>query len=71
MKNVTLLAFLQANRHTIILMQTAQNRSTRTFMDFESVSQAMDGMAKLLQLYLCHLMPMQKIFLFGEEHTLN
>lgn len=34
---------MQANRHTIILMQTSQNRATRTFMDYESISQAMDG----------------------------
>ncbi|KAL3329643.1 hypothetical protein AABB24_033810, partial [Solanum stoloniferum] len=32
-----------ANRHTIVLMQTSQNRATRTFMDYESISQAMDG----------------------------
>ncbi|KAF7150944.1 hypothetical protein RHSIM_Rhsim02G0210500 [Rhododendron simsii] len=31
-----------ANRHTIILMQTSQNRATRTFMDYDSISQAMD-----------------------------
>ncbi|KAF8400485.1 hypothetical protein HHK36_013783 [Tetracentron sinense] len=28
---------LPANRHTIILMQTSQNRASRTFMDYESV----------------------------------
>ncbi|EOY29315.1 Enhancer of rudimentary protein [Theobroma cacao] len=31
-----------ANRHTIVLMQTSQNRATRTFMDYDSISQAMD-----------------------------
>lgn len=35
---------MQSNRHTIILMQTSQHRATRTFMDYESISQAMDGM---------------------------
>ncbi|WMV40295.1 hypothetical protein MTR67_033680 [Solanum verrucosum] len=37
------LGAMQANRHTIVLMQTSQNRATRTFMDYESISQAMDG----------------------------
>ncbi|KAH7523950.1 hypothetical protein FEM48_Zijuj06G0066400 [Ziziphus jujuba var. spinosa] len=37
-----------ANKHTIILMQTSQNRATRTFMDYESISQAMDGMFYVL-----------------------
>ncbi|CAN1184889.1 Enhancer of rudimentary homolog [Linum perenne] len=32
-----------ANRHTIILMQASPNRATRTFMDYGSVSQAMEG----------------------------
>ncbi|KAH0740089.1 hypothetical protein KY290_033132 [Solanum tuberosum] len=36
----------KANRHTIVLMQTSQNRATRTFMDYESISQAMDGNQK-------------------------
>lgn len=35
---------MQSNRHTIILMQTSQHRATRTFMDYESITQAMDGM---------------------------
>ncbi|ONM16224.1 Enhancer of rudimentary-like protein [Zea mays] len=33
-----------AGRHTIILMQPSQNRSTRTFMDYDSVNHALDGM---------------------------
>ncbi|KAG6414608.1 hypothetical protein SASPL_121981 [Salvia splendens] len=31
-----------SNKHTIILMQTSQHRATRTFMDYESITQAMD-----------------------------
>ena len=46
-----------ANRHTIILMQTAQNRSTRTFMDFDSISQAMDGICGLDERKLKELNP--------------
>ncbi|KAK6281913.1 hypothetical protein POUND7_015738, partial [Theobroma cacao] len=33
-----------ANRHTIVLMQTSQNRAPRTFVDYDSISQAMDNM---------------------------
>uniref|UniRef100_A0A0D9W6R9 Uncharacterized protein n=1 Tax=Leersia perrieri TaxID=77586 RepID=A0A0D9W6R9_9ORYZ len=33
-----------AERHTIILMQPSQNRATRTFMDFNSVNHALDGL---------------------------
>lgn len=32
-----------AQRHTIILIQPTTNRATRTFMDYESVPAAMDG----------------------------
>ena len=35
---------MQANKHTIILMQTSQSKATRAFMDYDSISQAMDGM---------------------------
>ena len=46
-----------ANRHTIILMQTSPNRATRTFMDFESVAQAMDGICALYERKLKELNP--------------
>ena len=31
------------NRHTIILVQTTANKKSRTFMDFDKVSMAMNG----------------------------
>ncbi|TKY58033.1 Enhancer of rudimentary-like [Spatholobus suberectus] len=46
-----------ANRHTIILMQTSQNRATRTFMDYESITQAMDGICALYERKLKELNP--------------
>ncbi|WOK99977.1 hypothetical protein Cni_G08689 [Canna indica] len=46
-----------ANRHTIILMQTSQNRSSRTFMDFDSISHAMDGICGLYERKLKELNP--------------
>ncbi|XP_026661742.2 enhancer of rudimentary homolog [Phoenix dactylifera] len=46
-----------ANRHTIILMQTSQNRATRTFMDYNSISQAMDGICGLYERKLKDLNP--------------
>ncbi|KAM7459597.1 hypothetical protein LguiA_036591 [Lonicera macranthoides] len=46
-----------ANKHTIILMQTSHNRSTRTFMDYDSISQAMDGICGLYERKLKELNP--------------
>nr|KJB65918.1 hypothetical protein B456_010G119400 [Gossypium raimondii] len=46
-----------ANKHTIVLMQTSQNRSTRTFMDYSSVTQAMDGICGLYERKLKELNP--------------
>ncbi|XP_017982036.1 PREDICTED: enhancer of rudimentary homolog isoform X2 [Theobroma cacao] len=46
-----------ANRHTIVLMQTSQNRATRTFMDYDSISQAMDGICGLYERKLKELNP--------------
>ncbi|XP_057959467.1 enhancer of rudimentary homolog isoform X1 [Malania oleifera] len=46
-----------ANRHTIILMQTSPNRATRTFMDYDSISQAMDGICGLYERKLKELNP--------------
>ncbi|KAJ6804141.1 enhancer of rudimentary-like protein [Iris pallida] len=48
---------MQAARHTIILMQTSQNRSTRTFMDYDSIAQAMDGICGLYERKLKELNP--------------
>ncbi|XP_078433619.1 enhancer of rudimentary protein [Wolffia australiana] len=47
-----------ANRHTIILMQSSPNRATRTFMDYDSISQAMDGICGLYERKLKELNPM-------------
>ncbi|KAK8553621.1 hypothetical protein V6N13_062419 [Hibiscus sabdariffa] len=46
-----------ANKHTIVLMQTSQNRSTRTFMDYGSITQAMDGICGLYERKLKELNP--------------
>ncbi|TKY74810.1 Enhancer of rudimentary-like [Spatholobus suberectus] len=51
-----------ANRHTIILMQTSQNRATRTFMDFESITQAMGGICALYERKLKELNPVIRNF---------
>lgn len=47
----------QASKHTIILMQTSQNRATRTFMDYDSINQAMDGICALYERKLKELNP--------------
>ncbi|XP_072976915.1 enhancer of rudimentary homolog [Typha angustifolia] len=46
-----------ANRHTIILMQASQNRSSRTFMDYNSISQSMDGICGLYERKLKDINP--------------
>ncbi|XP_022754447.1 enhancer of rudimentary homolog [Durio zibethinus] len=46
-----------ANKHTIVLLQTSQNRATRTFMDYDSISQAMDGICGLYERKLKELNP--------------
>lgn len=50
---------MQANKHTIILMQTSHNRATRTFMDYDSISQAMDGTCPVVtvMIYILNFIP--------------
>ncbi|KDP46739.1 hypothetical protein JCGZ_06527 [Jatropha curcas] len=38
-------------------MQTSQNKATRTFMDYDSISQAMDGICGLYERKLKELNP--------------
>ncbi|KAK2398935.1 hypothetical protein P8452_06275 [Trifolium repens] len=45
------------NRHTIILIQTSQNRATRTFKDYDSVTQAMDGICAMYERKVKELNP--------------
>ncbi|XP_071737354.1 enhancer of rudimentary homolog isoform X1 [Rutidosis leptorrhynchoides] len=60
-----------ANRHTIILMQTSHNRSTRTFMDYESISQAMDGICALYERKLKELNPTIRNITYDIEDLYN
>ncbi|KAL3502375.1 hypothetical protein ACH5RR_036824 [Cinchona calisaya] len=48
---------MAVNRHTIVLMQTSQSRATRTFMDYGSINQAMDGICGLYERKLKDLNP--------------
>nr|XP_051193807.1 enhancer of rudimentary homolog [Lolium perenne] len=47
-----------AGRHTIILMQPSQNRGTRTFMDYNSVNHALDGICGLYERKIRDINPM-------------
>ncbi|OWM86813.1 hypothetical protein CDL15_Pgr015849 [Punica granatum] len=47
----------RVNKHTIVLMQPSPNRASRTFMDYESVSQAIDGICGLYERKLKELNP--------------
>ncbi|KAI5066262.1 hypothetical protein GOP47_0018886 [Adiantum capillus-veneris] len=51
------MAGAQASKHTIILIQPNQSRATRTFMDFDTVAQAMDGICGLFERKLKELNP--------------
>ncbi|QDZ19274.1 enhancer of rudimentary-like protein [Chloropicon primus] len=44
-------------KHTIVLLQPASNKATRTYMDFETVSSAMDGICKMFEKKLKELNP--------------
>uniref|UniRef100_M8BPZ9 Enhancer of rudimentary homolog n=1 Tax=Aegilops tauschii TaxID=37682 RepID=M8BPZ9_AEGTA len=48
----------QAGRHTIILMQPSQNRSSRTFMDYNSINHALDGICGLYERKIRDINPM-------------
>ncbi|KAL9256641.1 Enhancer of rudimentary-like protein [Drosera capensis] len=52
-----LLPMASSNRHTIILMQTSPSRATRTFMDFGSITQAMDGICGMYEKKLKEINP--------------
>uniref|UniRef100_A0A0D6R333 Enhancer of rudimentary homolog n=2 Tax=Araucariaceae TaxID=25664 RepID=A0A0D6R333_ARACU len=60
-----------ANRHTIVLIQTAPNRSTRTFMDFDSITQAMDGICGLYERKLKELNPAIRNIQYDIEDLYN
>ncbi|XP_020080572.1 enhancer of rudimentary homolog [Ananas comosus] len=40
---------MMAEKYTIILMQTSQSRASRTFLDFNSISQAMDEICRIYE----------------------
>ncbi|KAL1290980.1 hypothetical protein HN51_059532 [Arachis hypogaea] len=60
-----------SNRHTIILIQSSHNRATRTFMDFESVTQAMDGICALYERKLKELNPAIRNFSYDIADLYN
>ncbi|XP_052208849.1 enhancer of rudimentary homolog [Diospyros lotus] len=62
---------LMANRHTIILMQTSQNRATRTFMDYDSINQAMEGICRLYERKLKELNPAIRNFNYDISDLYN
>ncbi|EKX33120.1 hypothetical protein GUITHDRAFT_90822 [Guillardia theta CCMP2712] len=44
-------------KHTIVLLQETASKSTRTFSDFESVSEAMNGICQLYEQRLKQMNP--------------
>uniref|UniRef100_A0A0E0K2A8 Enhancer of rudimentary homolog n=1 Tax=Oryza punctata TaxID=4537 RepID=A0A0E0K2A8_ORYPU len=51
-------ALSMAGRHTIILMQPSQNRASRTFMDYNSINHALDGLCGLYERKIRDINPM-------------
>uniref|UniRef100_A0A0D3F7I5 Enhancer of rudimentary homolog n=1 Tax=Oryza barthii TaxID=65489 RepID=A0A0D3F7I5_9ORYZ len=49
---------MEAGRHTIILMQPSQNRASRTFMDYNSINHALDGLCGLYERKIRDINPM-------------
>ncbi|CAF1787358.1 unnamed protein product [Brassica napus] len=47
----------QNGRHTIILLQNSPSRATRTFMDYDSIGQAIDGICGLYERKLKEINP--------------
>ena len=45
------------NRHTIVLLQLTKNRSSRTFMDYEKTSLAMDAICSMFEKRLKEMYP--------------
>nr|XP_043627420.1 enhancer of rudimentary homolog [Erigeron canadensis] len=62
---------MAGNRHTIILMQTSHNRATRTFMDYESIGHAMDGICGLYERKLKELNPASRNITYDIEDLYN
>lgn len=48
---------MQATKHTIILIQHTGSFDTRSYLDFQSVNSAMDGVVKLYEHKLKQLNP--------------
>ena len=46
-----------APKHTIVLLQETASKSTRTFSDFESVADAMNGICQLYEQRLKQMTP--------------
>lgn len=47
-------------RHTILLIQASRNKATRTYLDYETVSLAMDGLCNLFEKKLRELNPVMR-----------
>nr|ABV22423.1 rudimentary enhancer [Oxyrrhis marina] len=40
---------MERPRHTIVLVQFSQNKNSRSYIDYESISQALDGICQLYE----------------------
>ncbi|GMH34249.1 hypothetical protein BSKO_02083 [Bryopsis sp. KO-2023] len=58
---------MSEGRHTILLIQTTKSRSSRTYLDYESVSEAMDGICGLFEKKLKESQPTQRLLSYDVE----
>ncbi|CAM0903977.1 unnamed protein product [Alopecurus aequalis] len=60
-----------AGRHTIVLIQPSQNKGSRTFMDFSSLNQALDGICTPYERKIMDINPMAMNFTYDITDLYN
>ncbi|XP_051218042.1 enhancer of rudimentary homolog [Lolium perenne] len=60
-----------AGRHTIVLIQPSPNKGSRTFMDFSSVNQALDGICARYERKIMDINPMARNFTYDINDLFN
>uniref|UniRef100_A0A453CBT0 Enhancer of rudimentary homolog n=1 Tax=Aegilops tauschii subsp. strangulata TaxID=200361 RepID=A0A453CBT0_AEGTS len=60
-----------AGRHTIVLVQPSPNKASRTFMDFSSLNQALDGICARYEKKIMDINPMARNFTYDITDLYN
>ncbi|KAH9076932.1 hypothetical protein Ae201684P_010861 [Aphanomyces euteiches] len=59
------------SKHTIILVQYTEDPNSRTYLDFESVNSAMDGVVKMYEAKLKQLNPTRRNITYDIQDLYN